>query len=53
MESFSAEYGALADKKSLPKKSKRMKLNPKVDDDGVLRCDGHLKYPENLPYDSP
>ena len=28
-----------------------MKLNPKVADDGVLRCGGHLKYAENLPYD--
>ena len=51
MEGFPDEYGALDDKKSLPKKSKLMKLNPKVDDDGVLRCDGRLKYAENLPYD--
>ena len=51
MEGFPDEYGALADKKSLPKKSKLMKLTPKVDDDGVLRSDGHLKYAENLPYD--
>ena len=27
-----------------------MKLNPKVGDDGVLRCDGRLKYAENLLY---
>ena len=46
MESFPDEYGALADKKS-----KLMSLNPKIDDDGVLRCDGRLKYAENLPYD--
>ena len=51
MESFPNEYGALLDKKSLLKKSKLMKLNPKMDDDGVLRCDGRLKYAENLPYD--
>ena len=50
MESFPNEYGALADKKSL-KQSKLMKLNLKVDDAGVLRCDGRLKYSENLPYD--
>ena len=51
MESFPDEYGALADNKSFPTKSKLMKLDPKVDDDGVLRCDGPLKYAENLPYD--
>ena len=51
MKRFLDEYGAFADKKSLPKKSKLMKLNPKVDDDGVLRCDGRLKYAEKLPYD--
>ena len=35
MESFHHENGALVDKKSLPKESKLMKLNLKVDDDGV------------------
>ena len=35
LESFPDEYGALTDTKSLLKKSKLMKLNPKVDDDGV------------------
>ena len=51
MESFPNEYGALADKKNLKKKSKLIKLNPKLDDDRLLRCDGRLKYAENLPYD--
>ena len=51
MENVPNEYGALTDKKSLPKKSKLMKLNPKMDDDGVLHCDGWLKYAENFPYD--
>ena len=51
MKSFPDEYRALAEKKSLPKKSKLMKLNPKVEDHGVLGCDEHLKSAENLPYD--
>ena len=40
MESFSNNYGALADKNSLPKKSKTDEVEAKIDDDGLLCCDG-------------
>ena len=36
--------------KLLSTKSKLLKLMPKIDEDGVLRCDGRLCYAEFLPY---
>ena len=47
---FREEYSGIREK-TLPRKSRLLKLMPKVDDDGILRCDGRLGYAELLPYD--
>ena len=49
---FSDEYAAIRDKKPLATKSQLSKLMPRIDDDGVLRCDGRPCYAEFLPYDT-
>ena len=49
---FSDEYATIRDKKPLATKSQLSKLMPRIDDDGVLRCDGRLCYAEFLPYDT-
>ena len=43
------EYLALQRQRELPKKSKLLVLQPWVDEEGQMRCDGRLKYPEFLP----
>ncbi|XP_070549573.1 uncharacterized protein [Ptychodera flava] len=43
-ESFPEEYSALVGKKELPKKSKLLRLRPRLDEDGLMRCDGRLRY---------
>ncbi|XP_070532963.1 uncharacterized protein [Ptychodera flava] len=43
-ESFPEEYSALVGKKELPKKSKLLRLRPRLDGDGLMRCDGRLRY---------
>ena len=48
---FSAEYNALTNGKSLSKKSKLLHLRPRIDEDGIMRCDGRLKNADYLPYD--
>ena len=48
---FAEEFSAIEGNRALPKKSRLNKLTPKVDLDGLLRCDGRLKFAENLPYD--
>ena len=48
---FREEYAAIRDGRTLPRKSRLLKLMPKADDDGILRCDGHLGHAEFLPYD--
>ena len=48
---FREEYTAICDGRRLPRKSRLLKLMPKVDDDGILRCDGRLGYAEFLPID--
>ncbi|XP_070579290.1 uncharacterized protein [Ptychodera flava] len=50
-ESFPEEYSALVGKKELPKKSKLLRLRPRLDEDGLMRCDGRLRYADYLPYD--
>ncbi|XP_070581780.1 uncharacterized protein [Ptychodera flava] len=50
-ESFPEEYSALVGKKELPKKSKLLGLRPRLDEDGLMRCDGRLRYADYLPYD--
>ena len=45
------EYPLIRDGKPLPKKSKLLRLMPRIDEDGVLRCNGRLRYAEFLPYE--
>lgn len=51
-EAFFDEYIALSSEKSITKKSQLIKLNPCIDDDGVMRSDGRLKLAGFLPYDT-
>ena len=51
-EAFRDEYAALSSGKSIPKKSQLIKLSPCIDDDGVIRSDGLLKFADFLPYDT-
>ena len=48
---FAEEFSAMQGNRALPKKSRLLKLTPKVDHHGLLHCDGRLQYAENLPYD--
>lgn len=48
---FYCEYRLLKQNKPLQQSSKLLNLNPVIDEDGLLRCDGRLKYAEYLPYD--
>ena len=48
---FAEEFRALQGSRAISKKSKLLKLTPKVDQDGLLRCDGRIQYVEFLPYD--
>ncbi|KAJ8051026.1 hypothetical protein HOLleu_04443 [Holothuria leucospilota] len=49
---FSEEYQALEQRKPLPRASKLLSLNPKMDDEGLIRCDGRLKNAMYLSFDS-
>ncbi|PFX17685.1 Intercellular adhesion molecule 5, partial [Stylophora pistillata] len=40
------------ERKPIPKKSQLIKLNPCIDDDGVIHSDGRLKFAGFLPYDT-
>lgn len=48
---FHCEYRLLKQSKPLHQSSKLLSVNPVLDEDGLLRCDGRLKYAEYLPYD--
>ena len=48
---FREEWKALIRGKPLPSNSKLLGLQPKVDDDGLLRSDGRLKHAKFLSYD--
>lgn len=39
-EAFSEEYLALQFQKELPKNSKVLALRPRLDEEGLMRCDG-------------
>ncbi len=45
------EYAIIRERKPFPSKSRILKLMPKMDEDGVLRCDGRLCDAEFLPYE--
>ena len=51
-EAFCEEYTALRSGKPISKKSQWIKLNPCIDEDGIIRCDGRLKFADFLPYDT-
>ena len=48
---FTDEWKALSCRKHLQSSSKLLGLQPKLDDDGLMRCDGRLKHAEFLAYD--
>ena len=50
-EAFHVEYSALSKGKKLPSNSKLLSLCPRLDEDGIMRADGRLRYAEFLPYD--
>ena len=51
-EAFPEEYSALHRQKELPKNSKLLGLNPRLDEEGQIRCGGRLKYAEFLSQDA-
>ena len=51
MEAFPQEHEALSKQKEIPKSSKILCLNPVLDEDRLIRCNGRLKNAEFLPYD--
>ena len=51
-QAFRDGYAALSSGKPIPKKSQLITLNPCIDDDGVIRSDGRLKFANFLPYDT-
>ena len=48
-EAFQEEYKALVNFKSVPQNSKLLSLNPILDENGLLRSDGRLRYSDYLP----
>ena len=50
-EAFCEEYKALVKDKTLPSNSKLLGLKPVLDEDGLLRSDGILRYADYLPFD--
>ena len=51
-EYFKQEYEALQRGSSVSASSKLASLSPELDSDGLIRCNGRLKYAEFLPYDA-
>ena len=51
-EAFQEEYKALANFKTVPLNSKLRSLNPILDEDGLIRSDGRLRYADYLPFDA-
>lgn len=49
---FSAEIKALKAGQKISGSSKLLPLNPFVDEDGILRCNGRLCYAEYLPWET-
>ena len=49
-ESFPEEYRTLTSGKQISKSSKLVKFTPKLDEDGIIRCNGRLQYTEFLPF---
>ena len=51
-EEFQEEIRALKSGRELPGKSKFLPLKPILDKEGILRCDGRLRYADCLPWES-
>ena len=51
-EAFPEQYSALHRQKGLPKNSKLLGLKPRLDEEGLIRCDGRLKYSQFLSPDA-
>ena len=49
---FTEEYRALQENKLISKKSRLKTLVPLLDEDGLIRCDGRLRFAEFLPYNT-
>ena len=50
-EAFRVEHKALVEKKQISPKSVLLKLNPCLDEEGVIRSDSRLRFAEYLAYD--
>ena len=50
-DSFHEDYELVKRNKPLPSSSPLIKLNPRIDESGVIRSDGRLKFAEQLPYE--
>ena len=48
---FHEDYELVKRSKPLPSSSPLIKLNPRIDESGVIRSDGRLKFAEQLPYE--
>ena len=51
-EEFQEEIRALKSGRELPGKSKLLPLKPILDEEGILKCDGRLRYADCLPWES-
>ena len=49
---FPKEYTTLDQKKELPRNSKLLALNPRLDEDGLMRSDSRLKFAEFISHDT-
>ena len=51
-DAFASEYQQLLKGEQVKSDSKLVALQPRVDEDGLLRCNGRLRYAYFLPYDA-
>ena len=51
-EVFKEEIRAVKAERELPSASKLQPLRPVLDEDGILRCDGRVRYAECLPWET-
>ncbi|CAG2208618.1 unnamed protein product [Mytilus edulis] len=51
-EAFLDEYNALMKSEDLPKTSKLLGLQPRIDENRLIRCDGRLEFAEFLSFDA-
>ena len=51
-DAFASEYHQLLKGQQVKSDSKLISLLPRIDEDGLLRCNGRLRYIDFLPYDA-